>query len=1122
MKTALLRAISAVLSVIMLVSMMSCLFGITVSAAEVAKDSGNIPTCIFDTAYWEKNYKEFTKVLPDKSTRFNYVVHGDFGSTLMNETIEFDVKSPNDWAVGLRCDSLFTDGYRVGYNGKHLFIARISDTSTILATSICDATYSDLYNPSQWHRVKITFEDTDDYTSIEVEIDDRAVPFVDNAIYSSSNINVLETVLTERKTLGGKFYDFNPIRRDLNTYIEINPEKIAQSSMTAAINPRGVMYLRSVDADLTSAADPYRITFIGDSITHGVAVKHNQTLSHEVNELLGYNYDCYNAGVSGTMAYVGIGRNQTYVHQNQFVAAKGNRADLVVVMLGTNDSRCIMDSNQVMFTGDELESWHQRWLREYSELVDAVNYEGTQLVFVTPPWLCIQNWTDETIRKMGEWVRELVDMYDNAVLFDMYAVTENKPEWLDDQLHPNAKGYENMASAFATWLVNESGISLNKTAARTISLDPVDNSNYKEAHSATISNYSGTFNKNNFNIISSSDDVDLGDDYIQSMEGNVAAIMGAISNDKYNLGSKWSVTFQYKQPSTPSKTISPASPDWAAGQYRYSNMTIGNIELRMYHFKDKTTSNYFSGYRVFYNNVEIVDPIMADTFLADATYKVEYLRGELKITRTNDNFTICDLDLKDLDNPVNADYRFDNLRLGMAMYESEAYCRWEKLIVESSEPVVGNYDIAATENGHIEVDGAVLDSEYKLYIGENVVLKAVCDTEGYMFTKWVDSDGNKLSTDTEYPLSITEDEIVIKAIFEKFCAYADMNISAQAGGKYFIDGAAYDYNKDYVVGEEVTLSAEANSGYEFGYWLDSFGNIASDKASFKVTLTLNTKYTAVFFATDAANATIVFVGRGGVVTGTQTVAVGTSLTLPELPNTFGYTSLYWDVNGQAMDAGEKLTVQNSLVIKVVCAKDDATYTVTVEGGTVGGLESDSFGYNTKITVAFDNSLLGDDEVFFGWHNAASSNGDSIISYEQVYTFYVGADVNLVAVIAKSYADAKPITDITDVTLIENGKKATFLTERTVPTGYTVVKSGVIYTADKTKADSLTVDKVGGTVYTKTAASTAANGQLRLTLSSKSGSKMTVYVVSYLTYLDKSGNEYTIYSDVFSAQTVAVS
>ena len=107
-------------------------------------------------------------------------------------------------------------------------------------------------------------------------------------------------------------------------------------------------------------------------------------------------------------------------------------------------------------------------------------------------------------------------------------------------------------------------------------------------------------------------------------------------------------------------------------------------------------------------------------------------------------------------------------------------------------------------------------------------------------------------------------------------------------------------------------------------------------------------------------------------------------------------------------------------------------------------------------------------------------------------------------------------------MIENGKKVTFLTERTVPTGYTVVKSGVIYTADKTKADSLTVDKVGGTVYTKTAASTAANGQLRLTLSSKSGSKMTVYVVSYLTYLDKSGNEYTIYSDVFSAQTVAVS
>ena len=295
-----------------------------------------------------------------------------------------------------------------------------------------------------------------------------------------------------------------------------------------------------------------------------------------------------------------------------------------------------------------------------------------------------------------------------------------------------------------------------------------------------------------------------------------------------------------------------------------------------------------------------------------------------------------------------------------------------------------------------------------------------------------------------------------------------MQISAQTGGKYYIDGAAYDYNKDYVVGEKVTLSAEADSGYEFGYWLDSFGNIASVEPSFKATLTLNTEYTAVFFATNAANATIVFVGRGGVITGTQTVAVGTSLTLPVLLNTYGYTALYWDVNGAAMDAGAKLTATQSVVIKAISAKDDAQYTVSVEGGTVGGLESDIFAYNTKVTVAFDNSLLCDDEAFVGWHNAASTNDSSIISYEQVYTFYVGADVNLVAVIAKSYAEAKPVTDVTDVTLIQNGAKATLLTERTA--GYTVVKSGVIYTADATKAESFTIENVGGTVFIKTATS----------------------------------------------------
>ena len=1119
MKSALTRAISAVLSVLMLVSMMSCLFGITASAAEVTKDSGNMPSHLFDTAYWDETaegiYNDYSKIMSDGSTRFTRRVRGEFGSALLNETIEFDVKSNSDWSINLREDAEYSDGYKIGVCGKTIYIARKVDGKSY--TSVSPGGANGIYDTINWHRFKIKFEDTATYTSIEVTVDGRVIPFMDANTYHYSELVPMDKTINDRKTLNGKFYDFNPIQTATNIYCELDPEK---PDGNIIINRKGAMAIRSIDADLTNAVDPYRITFMGDSITQGALVQHNETWVHVTNGILGNTFDCYNAGVSTGAAYTGTGYGTSYKGQNQFTYAQYNQADLVVMMLGTNDSKYIRDNTTLeMFTGERLEGWHEKFITDYSALLDAVNFEGTKLVLVLPPWNYYSTeWTDETIRKKGEWIKEIAAKYDNAVVFDMYSVTKDHEDWFVDKLHPNPTGHQYMGEAFAEWLVNESGIDLTKTAARTVSVSPTIDTNFQAAHSSVLNSYSGTFNKNNFSGVSTAY-ITMADNECWFLDGGVGAMMGATSNDRYNLGTSWSVTYQFKQSTGYSIKLDPtAGFDWYDGAYRYSSMIIGNMEIRMYHITDQNTSTIFSAYRLFMNNVEIAEPAISTSFLADATYSVDYSFGSIKIIRTNDNFTIFNLNGTKMQELVGKDYRFDNIRLATYMYETGGKCYWNKLVIESRDLVEGKYDISSTENGHIEVNGAVFDSTSTFYVGENIVLKAVCDTEGYMFTKWVDGNGNKLSTDAEYVFNVTAEEKVVKAVFEEYYPYAFVTLTAKTGGKVFIDGAAYDYNKDYAVGTEVTLSASANSGYEFGYWLDSLGNVVSDKSVFTVKLARYTDYTAVFFTAAKNNATIVFVGRGGAIAGTQTVAVGTELTLPEMPKVYGYTPLHWDVNGQAMKVGDSLTVNQNLVIKAVNTKDAAQYVVSVEGGTVSGRQSYGFAYNTRVTVIFDNALLGAGEVFYGWHNADSTNENSIISFDQAYSFYVGADVNLVAVIANTYADVKPVTDVTNVNLIENGTKATFLTERTVPTGYTVVKSGVIYTADKTKADSLTIDNIGGTVFTKTAASTSANGQLRLTLSSKDGSAITVYVVSYLTYLDKSGNEYTIYSDVFSAKT----
>lgn len=143
-----------------------------------------------------------------------------------------------------------------------------------------------------------------------------------------------------------------------------------------------------------------------------------------------------------------------------------------------------------------------------------------------------------------------------------------------------------------------------------------------------------------------------------------------------------------------------------------------------------------------------------------------------------------------------------------------------------------------------------------------------------------------------------------------------------------------------------------------------------------------------------------------------------------------------------------------------------------------------------------------------------------MSYAENYTFFVGADVDLTAVVISGEAAIKPTVDVTNIALVNSGKQVSFLAERAIPAGYTLVETGVIYTADVSKANQLTLDNLSGTTFARKAVNTSPNGQLRATFTSRDGSSITVYLVSYLVYVDSVGDTYTVYSDVYSATTLS--
>jgi len=132
---------------------------------------------------------------------------------------------------------------------------------------------------------------------------------------------------------------------------------------------------------------PIKVACVGDSITAwGCVDNQNQTYVAQLANLLGNGYSVTNYGNSGrTLMKGGVcrGRNETYNdcsywNTTTFKDALASEADVITIMLGTNDAK---PYNWNSLGGAET------YLRDYMDMVDAlVDHTPAKTVFlVTPP-----------------------------------------------------------------------------------------------------------------------------------------------------------------------------------------------------------------------------------------------------------------------------------------------------------------------------------------------------------------------------------------------------------------------------------------------------------------------------------------------------------------------------------------------------------------------------------------------------------------------------------------------------------------------------------------------------------------------------------------------------------------
>ncbi len=184
---------------------------------------------------------------------------------------------------------------------------------------------------------------------------------------------------------------------------------------------------------------PLRVACIGDSITfgHGVRNRNENSFPAQLGKMLGKGYEVKNFGVSAsTMLKKG---NKPYWRLKQFTAARDYKPNIVIVKLGTNDTKPGNWKHKAEFEPD------------YVEMVKV--FQG--LESKPDVWICYpvpvfpERWgiNDKTVK--GEVIPTVdrVAAKTGARVIDLYAPLDGKPELVPDKVHPNAAGATVMAEA---------------------------------------------------------------------------------------------------------------------------------------------------------------------------------------------------------------------------------------------------------------------------------------------------------------------------------------------------------------------------------------------------------------------------------------------------------------------------------------------------------------------------------------------------------------------------------------------------------------------------------------------------------------------------------------------------
>ena len=143
-----------------------------------------------------------------------------------------------------------------------------------------------------------------------------------------------------------------------------------------------------------------------------------------------------------------------------------------------------------------------------------------------------------------------------------------------------------------------------------------------------------------------------------------------------------------------------------------------------------------------------------------------------------------------------------------------------------------SYTITVTAN---PADGGTVSGGGIFNYGQSCTLTATPAT-GYNFVRWT-KNGQQVSTNATYTFSVTESAAFVAQFQLQSCA---IFVSA-----YPVEGGIATGGGSYLYGDNLTVTATANEGYNFISWVED-DNVVSTEANYSFTVTGSRSLTAIF------------------------------------------------------------------------------------------------------------------------------------------------------------------------------------------------------------------------------------------------------------------------------------